>query len=65
MARKFTPIPPSLSYVRCAVSMRKGTLEEALGILGRDENDVGVVRMRAQISTCAWVLGLIDGKVEG
>lgn len=64
MARKFAPLAPSLAYVRCAVSIRKSTMEEALVIMDRDDDDPGTLRMRVEISTCAWVLGLIDGKVE-
>jgi len=61
MARMFAP---SLSYVRCAVSMRKAALVEALELMDLPDDDPGVVVMRTRVDTCVWVLGLIDGKVE-
>ena len=61
MARMFAP---SLSYIRCAVSMRMAGLVEALELSDAPEDDPGVVVMRTRVDTCAWVLGLIDGKVE-
>ena len=64
MAKKFAPIVPTLAHVRCAVSMRKGTLEEALEIMDRPDDDVGSMLMRAQIDVLAKVLKVIDGTVE-
>jgi peptide subunit release factor 1 (eRF1) len=55
---------PTLAYVRCAVSMRRAMLVEALDLMDRDEDDLGVMLMRRDVETCGWVLEMIDNPLR-